>query len=132
MVVHVGDHAFFQRDGDDLLCNIPVTFPTLALGGEIKIPTLTDPTTIQIPQGTQADTRFRLRGKGMPNVNSRGHGDLYVRVQVAVPTKLSRDQKSLREELDATMSNRAFEPVPADTGADEERPFFDRVKDIFG
>lgn len=132
VVVHVGDHAFFQRDGDDLLCNIPVTFPTLALGGEIKIPTLTDPTTIQIPQGTQADTRFRLRGKGMPNVNSRGHGDLYVRVQVAVPTKLSRDQKSLLEELDATMSNRVLEPVPADTGADEERPFIDRVKDIFG
>jgi molecular chaperone DnaJ len=130
VVVHVGSHAFFQREGDDLLCDMPVTFPTLALGGEIEIPTLTDPTTINIPKGTQADTRFRLRGKGMPNVNGRGQGDLYVRVQVAVPTKLSREQKTLIEELGATLSDRVLEPVSADT--DEERPFFDRVKDIFG
>ena len=130
VVVHVGDHPFFQRDGDDLLCDMPVTFPTLALGGEIEVPTLTDPTTIQIPTGTQAETRFRLCGKGMPNVNGRGHGDLYVRVQVAVPTKLSREQKTLLQELGATMPNQVLEPVPADT--DEERPFFDRVKDIFG
>jgi molecular chaperone DnaJ len=130
VVVHVGNHAFFQREGDDLLCDMPVTFPTLALGGEIEIPTLTDPATINIPKGTQADTRFRLRGKGMPNVNGRGQGDLYVRVQVAVPTKLSREQKTLLEELGATLSDRVLEPVSADT--DEERPFFDRVKDIFG
>jgi len=130
VVVHVGNHAFFQREGDDLLCDMPVTFPTLALGGEIDIPTLTDPTTINIPKGTQADTRFRLRGKGMPNVNGRGQGDLYVRVQVAVPTKLSLEQKTLLEELGATLSDRVLEPVSADT--EEERPFFDRVKDIFG
>ena len=66
----------------------------------------------------------------MPNVNGRGQGDLYVRVQVAVPTKLSREQKTLLEELGATLSDRVLEPVSADT--EEERPFFDRVKDIFG
>ena len=130
VVVHVADHAFFQRDGDDLLCDMPVNFPTLALGGEIDVPTLTEPTAIQIPKATQAETRFRLRGKGMPNVNGRGQGDLYVRVQVAVPTKLSGQQKTLLEELGATLSDRIHEPAPADT--DEGRPFFDRVKDIFG
>jgi molecular chaperone DnaJ len=130
VVVHVADHAFFQRDGDDLLCDMPVNFPTLALGGEIEVPTLTEPTAIQIPKATQAETRFRLRGKGMPNVNGRGQGDLYVRVQVAVPTKLSGAQKTLLEELGATLSDRMHEPVPADS--DEGRPFFDRVKDIFG
>ncbi len=130
VVVHVADHAFFLRDGDDLLCDMPVNFPTLALGGQIEVPTLTDPTTIQIPKGTQADTRFRLRGKGMPNVNGRGRGDLYVRVQVAVPTKLSREQKALLEQLADTLADRRHEPVPA--GSDAERPFFDRVKDIFG
>lgn len=130
VVVHVADHPFFQRDGDDLLCDLPVNFPMLALGGEIEVPTLTDPTTIQIPKGTQAETRFRLRGKGMPNVNGRGQGDLYVRVQVAVPTKLSREQKTLLEDFGATLSDRMHEPVPAD--GEEGRPFFDRVKDIFG
>jgi molecular chaperone DnaJ len=130
VVVHVGDHPFFQREGDDLLCDVPVTYPTLALGAEIEVPTLIDPTTIQIPKGTQPGTRFRLRGKGMPNVGGRGHGDLYVVVNVAVPRKLSREQKTLIETLDKTMPKRALDPVTADTA--EDRPFFERVKDIFG
>ena len=130
VVVHVGDHPFFHREGDDLLCDVPVTYPTLALGAEIEVPTLTDPTTIEIPKGTQPGTRFRLRGKGMPNVGGRGHGDLYVVVNVAVPRKLSREQRTLIETLDKTMPKRALDPVTADTA--EERPFFERVKDIFG
>ncbi|MEE2637733.1 MAG: molecular chaperone DnaJ [Acidobacteriota bacterium] len=129
VVVHVGDHPFFQREGDDLLFELPVTFTTLALGGEIEIPTLTDPTTIQIPQGTQTDTRFRVRGQGMPNVGGRGHGDLYVAVKVHVPAKLTREQKTLIERLDETMPDRVLEPMAANA---EDRPFFDRVKDIFG
>ena len=130
VVVHVRDHSFFHREGDDLLCEVPVTYPTLTLGGDIDVPTLAEPTTIQIPKGTQPDTRFRLRGKGMPNVGGRGHGDLYVRVQVAVPRKLSREQRTLIETLDETMPKRVLDPLTTD--ADEERPFFDRVKDIFG
>ena len=130
VVVHVQDHPFFQRDGDDLFCDLPVSFPTLALGGEISVPTLTDRATIQIPKGTQSDTRFRLRGKGMPNVGGRGHGDLYVAVKVAVPTKLNRQQKTLVEDLDKTMPDRVMDPVSNDEA--EERPLFDRVKDIFG
>ncbi len=130
VVIHVREHAFFQRDGDDLLCEIPVTYPTLVLGGEILVPTLDDPATINIPKGTQSDTRFRLRSKGMPNVGGRGRGDLYVRVKAAVPRRLSREQKELIESLDETMPERVFDPTTA--GADEERPFFERVKDIFG
>ena len=130
VVIHVREHPFFHRDGDDLLCEIPVTYPTLVLGGEIHVPTLDDSATIHIPKGTQADTRFRLRGKGMPNVGGRGHGDLYVRVKVAVPRRLSREQKDLIESLDETMPKRELDPTA--TGEDEDRPFFERVKDIFG
>ena len=126
VVVNVGDHAFFERDGADLRCKVPVSFPTLALGGEIEVPTLTDSSAFQIPKGTQPDTRFRLRGKGMPRVDGRGHGDLYVSINLAVPTKLSPEQEKLLEELGRTL------PDPLATGADEERPFFERVKDIFG
>ena len=133
VVVHVHDHPFFHRDGDDLLCDLPVTYPTLALGGEIEVPTLGEPTTIQIPKGTQPDTRFRLRGKGMPNVSGRGNGDLYVAVKVAVPRKLSLEQRTLIETLDATMPKRVFDPPTTDTAdTAEDRPFFERVKDIFG
>ena len=132
MVVHVHDHPFFQREGDDLLCDLPVTYPILALGGEIEVPTLTEPATIQIPQGTQPDTRFRLRGKGMPNVGGRGHGDLYVGVKVAVPRKLTREQKTLIESLGTTMPERVLDPQAGAGDADEGRPFFERVKDIFG
>ena len=107
-----------------------MTYPTLVLGGEIHVPTLDDSATIHIPKGTQADTRFRLRGKGMPNVGGRGHGDLYVRVKVAVPRRLSREQKDLIESLDETMPKRELDPTA--TGEDEDRPFFERVKDIFG
>ena len=130
VVVHVREHEFFHRQGDDLLCEVPVSYPTMVLGGEIEVPTLTSPTTIQIPKGTQPDTRFRLRGKGMPNVSGRGHGDLYVGVKVAVPQKLSRKQKTLVEQLDETMTARVMDPLATDRA--EERPFFERVKDIFG
>ena len=130
VVVHVNDHEFFHREGDDLYCDMPISFPTLVLGGEIEVPTLEDAATIQIPKGTLADTRFRLRGHGMPNVNGRGHGDLYVGVKVMVPKKLSREQKSLIEDLDQTMPERVDTPMASNP--DEERPFFERVKDIFG
>lgn len=130
VVIHVREHPFFHRDGDDLLCEVPVTYPTLVLGGEIRVPTLDDSAAIQIPKGTQSDTRFRLRGKGMPNVGGRGHGDLYVRVKVAVPRRLSREQKELIENLDETMPKRVLDPL--ETGEGEDRPFFERVKDIFG
>jgi len=129
VVVHVQEHSFFQREGDDLYCELPIPFPTLALGGEIHVPTLEGDEDVKVSPGTQAGTRFKLRGKGMPNVSGRGHGDLYAIAKVAVPKKLTKEQKHLLEELARTMPP---EKVETGAGEDGEKPFFEKVKDIFG
>jgi molecular chaperone DnaJ len=129
VVVHVQDHQFFHRDGDDLYCEIPISFPTIALGGTIQVPTLNGHEELHIPAGTQPGGRFRLRGKGMPNVSGRGHGDLHVIAKVAVPRKLSKEQKQLLEELGKTLKD---ETIGAEGSEDSDKPFFERVKDIFG
>jgi molecular chaperone DnaJ len=128
VVVHVQEHSFFHREDDDLFCELPISFPTLALGGSVKVPTLNGREELHIPAGTQVGHRFKLRGKGMPNVSGRGHGDLYVIAKVAVPKKLNKEQKHLLEELARTL--------PAEPGAllesdSEDKPFFERVKDMF-
>jgi molecular chaperone DnaJ len=128
VVVHVQEHSFFHREEDDLYCDMPISFPTLALGGNVKVPTLDGREDVPIPAGTQPGTRFKLRGKGMPHVNGRGHGDLHVIARVAVPKKLSKEQKRLLEELGATLPQ---EKLDGD-GDEAEKPFFERVKDIFG
>jgi molecular chaperone DnaJ len=130
VVVHVQDHPFFRREGDDLFCEIPVSFPTLALGGEIKVPTLDGDHTLRVPEGTETGTVLRLRGKGMPSITGRGHGDLHVIVQVMTPRKLTREQKKLLEQLAATLPAPQAEPK---SHADDEhdRSVFERVKDIF-
>jgi molecular chaperone DnaJ len=129
VVVHVQEHHFFHRDGDDLYCELPIGFPTLALGGSVKVPTLNGREDLHIPAGTQAGARFRLRGKGMPNVSGRGHGDLHVIARVAVPKKLTKEQKHLLEEFSKTLSQ---QEVEAGLPHEEDKPFFERVKDIFG
>jgi molecular chaperone DnaJ len=128
VVVHVQEHSFFHREEDDLYCEMPISFPTLALGGSVKVPTLDGREDVHIPAGTQPGTRFKLRGKGMPHVNGRGHGDLHVIARVSVPKKLTKDQKRLLEELAVTLPQ---EKLDGD-GEDAEKPFFERVKDIFG
>jgi molecular chaperone DnaJ len=128
VVVHVQEHSFFHREEDDLYCDMPISFPTLALGGSVKVPTLDGREDVHIPAGTQPGTRFKVRGKGMPHVNGRGHGDLHVIARVAVPKKLSKEQKRLLEELGATLPQ---EKLDGD-GDEAEKPFFERVKDIFG
>jgi molecular chaperone DnaJ len=130
VVVHVQDHPFFQRDGDHLICEAPVTFPILALGGSIAVPTLDGDADLAVPAGTQSGTRFRLRGKGMPNVSGRGRGDLHVIVRAAVPRKLTKQQKRLVEELAKTMPQQRIDPEAAPES--DEKPFFEKVKDIFG
>jgi molecular chaperone DnaJ len=129
VVVHVQEHPFFHREGDDLYCELPVSYPVLALGGELRVPTVKDDDEVTIPAGTQPGTRFRLRGKGVPSVSGRGRGDLYVIARVAVPKKLTRDQKHLLEELAKTMPPSALEH---ESGEGPEKPFFEKVKDIFG
>jgi molecular chaperone DnaJ len=129
VVVHVQEHNFFHRDGDDLYCEMPISFPTLALGGSVRVPTLNGREELHIPAATQPGSRFRLRGKGMPNVSGRGHGDLHVIARAAIPKKLTKDQKRLIEELAKT-----FPPdeATAEEMAGDDKPFFERVKDIFG
>jgi molecular chaperone DnaJ len=129
VVVHVQEHPFFHREGDDLFCQLPIGFPTLALGGSIKVPTLNGREEIHVPAGTQPGARFKLRGKGMPNVSGRGHGDLHVIASVAVPKKLTKDQKHLLEELAKSLPHHDLDVDRQDNG---EKPFFERVKDIFG
>ncbi len=130
VVVQVAEHAFFQRDGNDLHCEIPVNFTTLALGGEIKVPqVLGESEPFKIPEGTATNTTFRLRHKGMPDVSGRGRGDLLVTVKAITPKKLTREQRKLLEQLAAMLPPQQFEPTPTQ---DEERGIFDKVKDIFG
>lgn len=132
VVIHVADHPFFKREEDDLFAEVPVQFTTLVLGGRIDVPTLGGGTAaLDIPEGTAAGTSFRLRGKGLANVSGRGVGDMHVTVSVSVPRKISRE---VRQTLEALR-----EQLPQGTGVlrssddeDQDKPFFERVKDIFG
>ena len=119
-----------RHQGNDLFCEVPVSYPTLALGGEITVPTLDGNEPLHIPGGTQTGTAFRLRGKGMPDVSNRGRGDLQVTVKVAVPRKLSKDQRKLLEDLAATLPHEAIDPTAVQD--EDDKGLFDRVKDIFG
>jgi molecular chaperone DnaJ len=130
VVIGVQEHPFFRRDGNDLVFEMPVSYPTLALGGEITVPTLDGTDNLKIPEGTAAGSTFRLRSKGMPDVSGRGRGDLYVNVQVDVPKKLTKDQKALLQQLAKALPAEKFEPRAQE--APEDRNLFDRVKDIFG
>ena len=129
VVIHVQEHPFFHRDGNDLYCEVPLNFPTLALGGEIRIPTLEGEEPFKVPEGTGSGQSFRLRGRGMPDVTGRGRGDLFVTVKVSTPKKLTRDQKKLLEQLATSLPKEKFEPTPVNH---EDKGLFDRVKDIFG
>ncbi len=130
VVIQVEDHSFFHREGDDLWCEVSVTYPTLILGGKISIPTLDDNEVINIPKSTNPSSQFRLRGKGMPHVSGHGRGDLFVSIRVEVPKSLSKEQIALIKELDKTMPERSFGPT--EQSEQTERPFFDRVRNIFG
>ncbi len=94
-------HEIFQRDGDDLLCEVPVSFVQATLGTEIEVPTLEGQATIRIPPGTQPGTLLRLKGRGVKNLQGYGQGDLHVRVQVEVPAHLNSAQKAKLQEFAA-------------------------------
>ena len=130
VVVHVQEHPFFQREGNDLYCEIPVNFPTLALGGEIMISTLEGQEPFEVPEGTQSGQTFRVRGRGMPDVTGRGRGDLLVTLNVVTPKKLTKEQRKLLEQLSNALPKEQFAPTPRDEH--EDKGLFDRVKDIFG
>ena len=97
--IHLRPHKDFQRQGDNLYYNLVINFSQAALGDKIEIPTLAGQVKLKIPAGTQSGEMINLKGKGMPHLHGRGHGDLIVKVQVNVPKKLSRQQKKIIQEL---------------------------------
>jgi molecular chaperone DnaJ len=131
VVIHVRDHEFFQRDGNDLHCEIPLSMTALALGGDIVVPGIDGEHVVRVPESTQTGATFRLKGKGMPDVGGRGKGDLIVTVQSVTPRKLTREQRHLLEQLAATLPAQKFEPRKRDDESDD-RGLFGKVKDIFG
>lgn len=130
VVIFVRDHEFFRRDGNDLHCTVPLPFTTLALGGEVSVPGVEGEHTVKVPESTQTGSTFRLRGKGLPDVSGRGHGDLLVTVQAMTPKKLTREQKKLLEQLAATLPEHKVKPSARED--EEDKGIFDKVKDIFG
>ncbi len=99
LLIHVRPHSVFERDGDDLYCEVPITYAEATLGAEIEIPTLEGKEKLTIPEGTQTGTTFTLKNKGVTRVNSRMKGNLYVTVVVEVPRNLNREQKDLLEKF---------------------------------
>ena len=120
----VKEHPFFERRNADLFCTIPVSFMQASLGTKIRVPTLHGDEELEIPEGTQSGQIFRRKGKGLPNPHG-GRGDLYINVRVDIPTKLTREQKRILEQLGQVMK---VENKPAERSTS----FFDKVKDIFG
>ena len=125
VVIHVQEHDFFRRDGLHLFCEVTVNFTTLALGGEISVPTLDGDEKVKIPEGTQTGTTLRLRGKGMPEIGGRGRGDIFATVQAHTPKKLTREQRHLLEQLAKALPKERFEPRSREE--QDERNLFDRV-----
>jgi molecular chaperone DnaJ len=126
VVIHVSEHEFFQRDGNHLHCEVPLSFPTLALGGDITVPGIDGDESLRIPEGTQPGTTFKVKGKGMPDVSGRGQGDLLVTVQAVTPRKLTKDQRKLLEQLAATLPTQKFEPTRR-TADDEDKGLFGKI-----
>ncbi len=122
IILHVKEHPFFERDGKDLYCVVPISYAQATLGTELTVPTLDGEHKLKVPEGTQSGTRFRMRGKGVPAVNGHGKGDIFVEVRVQTPGKLTKRQRELLEELDALTQ---IDNKP------QRRSLFSRVKDIF-
>jgi molecular chaperone DnaJ len=122
VVLHVKPHEIFQREGDDLLCEIPIQFVQAVLGAEIEVPTLSGKAHIRVPAGTQPNTVFRLKGKGVKSLQGYGHGDLHVRVTVEVPTHLNSDQKAKLQEF-AELCDANVNPI--------SQSFFEKAKKLF-
>jgi len=118
----VKEHPFFERQDNDLHCTIPLNVAQAALGCEIEVPTLGEPSKLKIPEGTQSGAKFRFRNKGVAVLNSSSRGDLYVHVDVKIPAKLSREQRKLLEQLRDTL--------PVDNSP-AEKGLFEKVKDYF-
>jgi molecular chaperone DnaJ len=122
VVVHVAEHKIFQRDEDNLYCEVPIPFSTATLGGEVPVPTLEGKASLKIPTGTQSGQIFKLRSKGIVHVNGRERGDLLVRVMVEVPTHLNAEQRAKLQE---------FAELCGEENTPLRKSFFERAKEFF-
>jgi molecular chaperone DnaJ len=125
VVLEVKEHPFFERRGADLYCTIPISIAQATLGTELQVPGLNGEERLKLPEGTQSGAVFRIKGKGLADPRGGGKGDLYYHLRVLTPTKLTREQRKLIEQLGATLK---VENKPADRNS----TIFDKVKDIFG
>ncbi len=123
VVIHIKEHKIFEREAENLYCEVPVSFTTAALGGEVQVPTLEGKASLKIPAGTQGGTAFKMRAKGMPVLNSTHRGDLVVRVAVEVPTRLNHEQRKKLEE---------FAGIMGEDNSPLHKSFFDKAKEFFG
>ena len=121
VTVSVRKDALFERDGYDVWCDVPITFCQAVLGAEVTVPTIDGKVSYNIPEGTQPNTVFRLRNKGISYINGRGRGDQYVRVNIEVPTNLSSKQKDALREFDGQCSDKNY---------NKRKGFFDKLKDF--
>lgn len=124
LIVTIGirPHPVFQRDGSNVICEIPISFAQATLGDTLQVPTIDGQVEYKIPEGTQTGTVFRLKNKGIQNVNGRGRGDQYVKVNVEVPRNLSSDQKKIL---------RQFEEMTTGANLSQRESFWDKVKNSF-
>ena len=120
--IRVNEDEIFQREGDDIFLNVPVTFTELALGAEIEVPTLEGIETFVIPEGTQTGKQFKFAGKGVENIRTKQKGDLYFKVNVDIPQNLSDRQKELLKE---------FSDISGEEHREHKKTFFEKVKDVF-
>ena len=122
VVVHVKQHEIFQREGDDLYCEVPISFVQATLGAEVEVPTLADEARINVPPGTQPGALFTLKGRGIKNLQGYGHGNLLVRVTVEVPTRLNAAQREKLQEF-AALCDGTVNPI--------SQGFFEKAKSFF-
>ncbi len=123
--IHIKPHDVFQRDGDDLHCEVPIGFPTATLGGEIEVPTLGGKASINVTEGTQTGKTFRLRGKGIKGVRASYPGDLYCHIVVETPVRLTDKQKKLLRDLDSSLVEGGEKHSP------RSKSFVDKMKGFF-
>lgn len=121
--IRVKPHQIFKRSGNDIVCEIPISFAQAALGDQVDVPTLEGKAGLKIPEGTQTGTIFRLRGKGIPDVNGYGKGDQHVKVKVVTPTTLTGEQRELLQQFSETMGQKHKDP--------QDKSFFGKMRDAF-
>ncbi len=123
VTIRVKPHSLFKRQGNDVVCDMPITFVQAALGSELEVPTLDGKVKYNIPEGTQTGSIFRLKGKGIPYLRGSGRGDQYVKVEIEVPKKLNEKQKAALKE---------FAEISGDDVHEQRKGFFDKMKDALG